>query len=66
MKWKLYAFWSGIFFLPFMVLGEGVIGLIVIGVFGILNALAERSKKIKSNGFREWKRYRKDTLEEMR
>jgi len=69
MKWKFYLFWSGVFFLPFMVLGEGIIGLIVIGLFGILNGLVERGKKLKAkanDGYEQWKKYRKETLEEMK
>tara|TARA_R110002074_G_scaffold19450_1_gene61883 strand:- start:1329 stop:1502 length:174 start_codon:yes stop_codon:yes gene_type:complete len=54
-------------FLPFGMMQEGSIGLCVVGSLAVLNAIKQRPKvQDDKSGFKTWKHYREDTLEEMR
>jgi|TARA_R110002020_G_scaffold233_2_gene1180 hypothetical protein len=69
MRWRYYAFWGGLMFVPFAIMGEGFIGLAVLGVFAGLNIFVERRYRPSmktTNAFESWKKYRKKTLEDMR
>lgn len=67
MKWFWFSVCMMWVFLPFGMMQEGSIGLCVVGSLAVLNAIKQRPKvQDDKSGFKTWKHYREDTLEEMR